>query len=58
MGRGMKSFAAKQRREQRRRNHIAFDLADRKYRQRIKPTKKPKRNWDEEFEYDGDENLS
>lgn len=53
MGRGMKSYDAKQRREQRRRNHIAYDLADRKYRQRIKENKKPKYKWDEEFE-DGD----
>ena len=57
MGRGMNKYDAKQRREQRRRNHLAYDLADRKYHQRVKQNKKPKYEWDEE-DYDGDENLS
>jgi hypothetical protein len=52
MGKGMKSFARKQRREQRRRNHIAKDLHSNKYRQRVQH-KKPKNEptveeWDEE----------
>lgn len=36
---GMKSFTRKQRREQRRRNHIAKDLGSSKYRQRRKEAK-------------------
>lgn len=32
---GMQSFGRKQKREQRRRNHIAKDLAHPKYRQRV-----------------------
>lgn len=57
MGKGMKSYDAKQRREQRRRNHIAFDLGSSKYRQRVKEKKSDKWTY-EEIEDDGDENLS
>jgi hypothetical protein len=39
---GMRSFSPKQRREQRRRNHIAKDLNTPKYRQRKVENKKRK----------------
>ena len=39
MTKGMRSFGVKQRREQRRRNHIARDLLTPKYRQRRKEGK-------------------
>jgi hypothetical protein len=48
MGRGMKSYTPKERREQRRRNHIARDLHSPKYRQRRKenkPTQLPDCDW-------------
>ena len=50
MGRGMNSFGEKQKRAMRRRNHIARDLADRKYHQRRKETKKREKyplQWDD-----------
>lgn len=40
MPKGLQSFGRKQRREVRRRNHIAYDLANPKYRQRIKDNNK------------------
>lgn len=39
---GMQSFGRKEKREQRRRNHIARDLHTPKYKQRIKQGKKKK----------------
>lgn len=37
---GLSKYSDKERRQQRRRNHIARDLADRKYHQRIVPSEK------------------
>jgi hypothetical protein len=42
---GMRSYIGKQRREQRRRNHVAKDLGTPKYRQRIKRDVKPYEEW-------------
>lgn len=39
---GWRGIEPKKRREFRRRNHVALDLADRKYRQQIRDTKKAK----------------
>jgi hypothetical protein len=48
---GMKSYEPKQRREQRRRNHIARDLGTPKYRQRVKKNKDPEEDWNlEDYE--------
>lgn len=54
---GMNKYDAKQRREQRRRNHIAYDLGSSKYRQRVKKEKSDKWTY-KEYQDDGDENLS
>lgn len=40
MGKGMRSYGRKQRREMRRRNHVAKDLHSPKYRQRKKEGKR------------------
>lgn len=40
MAHGIDRYDDKQKRAMRRRNHIALDLADGKYRQRIKPSKR------------------
>lgn len=45
---GMQSFSHKQKREQRRRNHIAKDLATPKYKQRRVENKKRKPRIEEE----------
>lgn len=45
---GMQSFGRKEKREQRRRNHIARDLHTPKYKQRIKQGKKKDRRQVEE----------
>jgi hypothetical protein len=43
---GMRSFGRKQKREQRRRNHIAKDLHSPKYKQRVKqPKRREERDW-------------
>jgi hypothetical protein len=47
---GMRSFSPKQRREQRRRNHIAKDLNTPKYKQRRVENKKRKSRIDKEAE--------
>lgn len=56
---GLHKFTDKEKREQRRRNHIARDLATPKYRQRIVPDKKRIDNEDGTFylteRYDDDE---
>lgn len=50
---GMQSYDRKQRREQRRRNHVALDLGSPKYRQRVKESKKKKDKFDiKEFDLD------
>jgi hypothetical protein len=54
MTKGIHSYGRKERREVRRRNHIAYDLKTNKYRQRIKEGK-PKMEPDEDddfFDYD------
>jgi hypothetical protein len=48
---GMRSFGMKQKREQRRRNHIAKDLASAKYRQRRKEPKRREKEWREKDGY-------
>lgn len=51
MGKGMNSYDDKRKRAMRRRNHIARDLAERKYRQRrieIKKKEKYPLQWDDE----------
>lgn len=48
---GMNKYDEKNKRRMRRRNHIARDLRQNKYRQRIKPTKKKNEDWDEDDEY-------
>jgi len=49
MGRGMNTYEDKQKRAMRRRNHMARDLADRKYHQRIKKPYKELKDvdWDD-----------
>lgn len=53
MGKGMNSYDDKRKRAMRRRNHIARDLAERKYRQRrveIKKKEKYPLSWDDDIE--------
>jgi hypothetical protein len=45
MGKGMDRYGRKLQRAIRRRNHVAKDLSDRKYHQRVKEGKKIIRNW-------------
>lgn len=56
---GLSKYSDKERRQQRRRNHIARDLADRKYHQRIVPSERRRKyiNTDEAEGYydDGDD---
>ena len=50
---GMNSYDDKRKRAVRRRNHVARDLAERKYHQRIVDSKKPKYKflyWDEDYD--------
>ena len=54
---GMQSFGRKQKREQRRRNHIARDLNTPKYRQRVKESKKWKEKRDRTTQYDEEEDT-
>jgi hypothetical protein len=42
---GMKAYTRKQRREQRRRNHVAKDLHSPKYRQRVKRNNREYEDW-------------
>jgi hypothetical protein len=49
---GMRAFTGKQRREQRRRNHIAKDLATPKYKQRRVENKKRKPRIEKTLEED------
>lgn len=46
---GLNKFDIKKKREQRRRNHVARDLATSKYRQRVVPDKKRLDNEDGTF---------
>lgn len=51
MTKGLQAYGKKEKRAMRRRNHIALDLADRKYRQRVinkKEVKPSAEEWDEE----------
>lgn len=55
---GINKYDEKERREQRRRNHIARDLIGSKYHQRILPNKERKRKWlntEDEGYYDEDD---
>jgi hypothetical protein len=45
MGHGMNFYDEKKKRAMRRRNHIARDLAERKYRQRVKESSKKKEKY-------------
>lgn len=58
MGHGMKSYSKKQKRAMRRRNHIALDLADEKYRQRVLKNKRKEIKPDEDEWRDADDDFS
>lgn len=53
MGRGMNSYDLKRKRAMRRRNHVARDLADIKYYQRVKQSKKKYSDYDMDDFLDG-----
>lgn len=50
MVKGIRAYEPKRRREMRRRNHIARDLADRKFHQRRIETKNEDDNWKDEID--------
>jgi hypothetical protein len=55
---GLGALPDKQRREVRRRNHVAYDLGDRKYHQRVIPSRDADDDWmDEVDEYFFDKEM-
>lgn len=50
---GLNRYSEKDRRKQRRRNHIARDLRTAKYRPRVVPNKKKNYEWEEDGQWDG-----
>lgn len=53
MGHGMNAYDLKRKRAMRRRNHVARDLADIKYHQRVKQSKKKYSDYDMDDFLDG-----